>query len=258
MTPKVEYFKQFIMISILIADDQNIVREGIKIFLEPCEEIEIIGMAKDGEETLKQVEKLKPDILLLDVEMPLGNGIDICHQISHKFPQTKTILLSSHEEKIYIQQGIKAGAKGYILKTTASEELNRAIKLVHMGYSVFESKVLQKLIRKNPPPSASEYAQVNLRPKEEIGRRNGTTTDNDLAVEKLEPVVIKDNVDPYLDANSATRNDLVDNHYLRDLHRRRPKKSSTMIQSRYIHVWNLCLAILLIIIIMAVIFMLNS
>ena len=246
------------MINILIADDQKIVREGIKVFLEPCEEIEVIGMAQDGEETIKQVEILKPDILLLDVEMPLGNGIDICHQISHKFPETKIILLSSHEEKVYIQQGIKAGAKGYILKSAASEELDRAIKLVHMGYSVFESKILQKLIRKNPPLSATEYAQVNFGQKEEIGRRSDIETANNLAAEKLEPVVIKNHVNPDVDVDSYTKNDWADNRYLQNLNRRRQQKSSKTINGIHIHVWNLCLAIILIIIVMAVIFLSSS
>lgn len=246
------------MISILIADDQKIVREGIKVFLEPCEEIEVIGMAKNGEETIKQVETLKPDILLLDVEMPLGNGIDICHQISHKFPETKIILLSSHEEKIYIQQGIKAGAKGYILKSAASEELDRAIKLVHMGFSVFESKILQKLIRKNPPPSASEYAQVNMGQREEIGRRNSIKTANDLAAEKLESVVVKSNVYSYVDVDSSTQNDWVDNRYLQNLNRRQHQRLSKTSNGIHIHVWNLCLAIILIIIVMAVMFLSSS
>lgn len=304
------------MISILIADDQNIVRKGIKVFLEPCEGIEVIGMAQNGEETIKQVEALKPDILLLDVEMPLGNGIHICHQISQKFPETKTILLSSHEEKIYIQQGIKAGAKGYLLKSAASEELERAIKLVHMGFSVFESKILQKLIRKNPPPSASEYAQINIGQREEIGRRNSIKTANDLAVEKLEPVLIKSNVNqqsenkgesswcaspgvrsfqtseftsgdspslyggghklplraqeshPYgrggvisesdLDIDSYNENDWSDNRYLQNLNRCRQQRASKTINGIHIHIWNLCLATILIIIVMAVIFLFSS
>lgn len=240
------------MISILIADDQNIVREGIKIFLEPFDDLKVIGMAKNGKDTIAQVEILEPDILLLDVEMPQGNGIEICHQINLKFPQTKTILLSSHEEKIYIQQGIKAGAKGYLLKSAASEELERAIKLVYMGYSVFESKILQKLIRKNSPASSTEYFLKSEQIEQQV-RQDDSTVSTNSPEEKLEPVAVKTNFEPDLSLNSAAKMDLDDNRYVRNLNRRRQKSSSMTINGIHIHIWNLCLAILLMIIVMAVI-----
>lgn len=244
------------MISVLIADDQNIVREGIKIFLAPCTGIEVIGIAKDGEETIKQVKILKPDILLLDVEMPLGNGIEVCHQISHQLSHTKTILLSSHEEKIYIQQGIKAGAKGYILKNATSEDLELAIKLVYFGYSVFKSKLLQKLISKNSPRSASKYAQVNLRVKEEINKQNKITNDDCLVIEPIELIATETEYIPaYIDENSYDREEFEGNRYWYNSNRRRQKKLLKRINCIDIQVWNLCLAIALIIIVIVAIFL---
>lgn len=243
------------MITILIADDQNIVREGIKIFLEPFDDLKVIGMAKDGKDTMGQVEILKPNVLLLDVEMPQGNGIEICHQINLKFPQTKIILLSSHEEKIFIQQGIKAGAKGYMLKSAASEELERAIKLVYMGYSVFESKILQKLIRKNAPPSSTEYSLKSEQLNQQLKQDDVETKVNSLK-EKSESVAVKTDSKPDLNLNSPNKMDFADNRYARNLDNRRRRKSSGT--SSGIHVWNLCLAILLVIIVMAVIVLSSS
>lgn len=244
------------MISVLIADDQNIVREGIKISLAPCTGIEVVAIAKDGAETIKQVKIFNPDILLLDVEMPLGNGIDVCHQISNKFPHTKTILISNHEEKIYIQQGIKAGAKGYILKNATSEDLELAIKLVYLGYSVFKSKLLQKLIRKNLPLSTSKYAQANIKTKEEINRQDRLANDDELVIEPIELIVAEtDYIPAYFNDNSYDREEFEDNRHWCNSNRRRQKKSLKTIKHIDIRIWNLCLAIALIIIIIAAIFL---
>ena len=142
------------MIRILIADDQKLIRDGIQALLTDYTELEIVGTAENGLETIKQIEILQPDLVLLDIEMPFANGITICNQISLQFDNIKTIILSSHEKKKYIREAIKAGAKGYLLKNTSAEELGRVIHLVYQGYSIFESQLLEKLVKKNINSSA--------------------------------------------------------------------------------------------------------
>ncbi|GAB4543758.1 MAG: hypothetical protein Tsb0014_37620 [Pleurocapsa sp.] len=152
------------MIRILIADDQKLIRDGIKVLLATCKELEVVGTANNGLEAIKQIETLQPDLVLLDIEMPFANGITICNQISVQFKKIKTIILSSHEEKEYIRQAIKAGAKGYLLKDTSIEELERAIHLVHEGYSIFESQLLEKLVKGNI--NVSTFKKQNFIPLE--------------------------------------------------------------------------------------------
>ena len=132
------------MVRILIVDDQKIVREGIKILLEDSAEIEIVGDASNGKEGLKKVELLLPDIVLLDIEMPEISGFKVASHIRTKYPTVKTIMLSSHEDKKYVQKATELGAKGYLLKSASSQELEWSIKLVHQGYSAIKSELLEQ------------------------------------------------------------------------------------------------------------------
>jgi DNA-binding NarL/FixJ family response regulator len=156
------------MIRILIADDQKLIRDGIKVLLTTCKELEVVGTANNGLEAIKKIETLQPDLVLLDIEMPFTNGITICNLISIQFQKIKTIILSSHEEKEYIRQAIKAGAKGYLLKDTSIEELERAIHLVHQGYSIFESQLLEKLVKRNiKVPTLKKHHSISLESKKQ-------------------------------------------------------------------------------------------
>ena len=132
------------MVRILIVDDQKIVREGIKILLEKSAEIEIIGDAADGNEGLKKVELLKPDIVMLDVDMPGISGLAVAKKIRFRFPEIKIIMLSSHEDEEYVKKATEVGAKGYLLKDASSQELEWSIKLVNQGYSAIKSELLEQ------------------------------------------------------------------------------------------------------------------
>ena len=132
------------MVRILIVDDQRIVREGIKILLEKSAEIEIIGDASDGNDGLKKVELLQPDIVLLDIDMPGVSGLAVAKRIRTEHPQVKTIMLSSHEDEKYVKKATESGAKGYLLKNASSQELEWSIKLVYQGYSAIKSELLEQ------------------------------------------------------------------------------------------------------------------
>ena len=132
------------MVRILIVDDQKIVREGIKILLEKSTEIEIIGDAANGNEGLKKVELLKPDVVLLDIDMPGISGLAVAKRIRFRFPEIKIIMLSSHEDEKYVKRATESGAKGYLLKDASSQELEWSIKLVHQGYSAIKSELLEQ------------------------------------------------------------------------------------------------------------------
>ncbi len=134
------------MIRILLVDDQNIVRQGLQALLEPKPDLEVVGTAGDGKSALEQVKDLRPDLVLIDIEMPGMNGVTATQKICQLFPTTKVIVLTSHEDAKYVARALKAGAKGYLLKHTLAEDLEKAIRSVFRGYSQVESKLLEKLI----------------------------------------------------------------------------------------------------------------
>ena len=138
------------MIRILLADDQNLISGALSTYLEPAKDLEIIGSAKDGLTAIKQLEALHPDVVLIDLEMPGIDGLSTTRLVSQRFANTKVLILSSHANEEYIQEAIQAGAKGYLLKNTPTEELADAIRLVYKGYIVVVPGLLEKLLTKPP------------------------------------------------------------------------------------------------------------
>jgi two-component system response regulator NreC len=121
---------------ILIADDHTIVRQGIRKILEDHPEWEVVAEAGDGRDAVRQALELKPDIALLDIGMPLLNGIEAASQITRRAPQVRVVILSMHPNEAYITRALQAGAKGYLLKDSAADDLIRALTLVSQGKSV--------------------------------------------------------------------------------------------------------------------------
>jgi DNA-binding NarL/FixJ family response regulator len=149
------------MIRILIVDDQNLVREGIKILLEKATEIKIVDDAEDGNSALEKIATLQPDIVLLDINMPGVDGLAVADKIRHQFPQVKIIMLSSHDDESYVRKSTQLGAKGYLLKSASSQELEWSIKLVYQGYSTIKSELLDGQlfndhVPNNKPPDLVE------------------------------------------------------------------------------------------------------
>lgn len=135
------------MIRVLVADDQFVVREGIKILLEPMEEIQIIGFAENGLEVLDLVNKENPDIILLDIEMPEVDGLTLTKHISENFPNTKVIILSAHLDTEYVAKALSLGAKGYISKSAVTQDLSLSIQLVNRGYSSIKHELITQVLK---------------------------------------------------------------------------------------------------------------
>jgi two-component system response regulator NreC len=120
-------------IRVFLADDHAILREGIRLLLRKVPDIEVVGEAGDGEEAVAQVEQLVPDVVLMDITMPGLNGLEATEQIKGKKTQVKVLILTMHETDQYLSGMLRAGASGYVVKTTVSSELISAIRIVHQG-----------------------------------------------------------------------------------------------------------------------------
>ena len=133
---------------ILIADDHDIIREGIKNILRKYSEYEIVGEASDGEEALERTIELKPDILLLDITMPKKSGLDILEQIRHGSKNTKILIISVHKANAYIMRALKSGVKGYLNKENAADDLIPALRKITAGQVYLSDEVSSYLLEK--------------------------------------------------------------------------------------------------------------
>lgn len=129
-----ELFGGISMIRLLLVDDQSLICQGFKAMLELEPDLEVVGMAENGEAAIEQVAALQPDFVLMDVRMPVMDGRAATRAICQQFPNIKVIVLSTFDDDEYISDSIRAGAKGYLLKDMLSEELVQAIQLAHRGY----------------------------------------------------------------------------------------------------------------------------
>ena len=136
-------------IEILLVDDQFLILEGIKAILEPEPEIEVVGTARDGKAAIALVKKLRPDILLMDIEMPEMNGILATKYICKYLPNTKVIVLTSHKDQDYIAEALLAGASGYLWKGNLIKDLKQEIYSFGGGYSSIKAKLLTQTVKKN-------------------------------------------------------------------------------------------------------------
>ncbi|MBV9390061.1 MAG: response regulator transcription factor [Chroococcidiopsidaceae cyanobacterium CP_BM_ER_R8_30] len=123
------------MIDILIVDDQRVIREGIRALLEPESDLHVVGEASNGRVAIEQIEALRPDVALIDIQMPEMDGISATQIITQRFAETKVLVLSGHDSEEHLAKALEAGAKGYILKDIAAAELSNAIRTVHRGYA---------------------------------------------------------------------------------------------------------------------------
>ena len=133
-------------IRVLLADDHTILRDGIRALLEDQDDMEVIGEAEDGLATVKMVAKLKPDVVVMDIAMPLLNGLEATRQIHRDYPQVKVLILTMHENEEYIRQVLAAGALGYVLKDAAARELLGAIRTVNQGEAVLSPAITRLVI----------------------------------------------------------------------------------------------------------------
>lgn len=134
-------------IRILIADDQKMVREGLKLILEKFDRFDFVGEASNGFEAITQVKKLLPDVVLMDMRMPEMNGIDATLRITQNYPQVKVLILTTFNEQEMILKAIQNGASGYVLKDIGGAEIVRAIDTVLSGHIMLQPEVTSELVK---------------------------------------------------------------------------------------------------------------
>lgn len=158
------------MIKILLADDHKLLIDGLLTLLEKQKDVEVVGVAKDGLEAVDLALKNKPDIILIDISMPQLNGLDAARKILRDLPDTKIVILSMHADQRYIQEAIRIGARGYILKESASEEMFRAIQEVQKGELFFSrsvrDQVLHEYVERIREDDKSSFSPLSVRERE--------------------------------------------------------------------------------------------
>jgi two-component system response regulator DegU len=176
------------MINLLVCEDQALVRQGLISILTGEEGITIVGEATDGETALEKVEELSPNVVLMDVRMPVMDGVAATREICNRFPATRVIILSTYDSEEYVFEGIKAGAMAYVLKDTPAPELVETIRRVHNGERFIQpaiaSKILFEFVR--PEPRAErrpEYEPLSEREVAIIDRLARGMTNREVAAD---------------------------------------------------------------------------
>jgi len=155
------------MIKLLLADDQDILTEGLKLILGAEEDIEIVGIANNGKKAYELCRIRKPDVVLMDIQMPEVNGVEATAMITKEFPHIKIIVLTTFNDDEYIYDALKNGASGYMLKDTSPEEILKAVRTVYNGGALIQSEVAVKVIDKFSQ-LAKETVDKHIEPKAEL------------------------------------------------------------------------------------------
>jgi len=135
-------------IKVLIADDHPIFREGLARLFRDGGGLDCVGVAEDGEEAIKLARELKPDVIIMDVQMPKINGVDAALQIKKASPDTAILILSAYKYNDYIIAAMQAGVDGYLLKDTPRDELMEAVRMIHSGKGVFNLEATGEILRR--------------------------------------------------------------------------------------------------------------
>jgi DNA-binding NarL/FixJ family response regulator len=136
-------------IRILLADDHTILLDGLSMVLNQYPNIEVVGVANDGSEVIKQLHEIQVDVVLIDVQMPNMDGFQTANAIRDNFPQVKILVLSMHNDRPYIERMYQIGASGYLLKTASIDEILAAIEKVHRGELHFSNEVILTVLNYN-------------------------------------------------------------------------------------------------------------
>ena len=156
-------------ISILIVDDHAILREGIRALLSVHEDLQVVGEASDGQEAIGAVERLDPDVVLMDIAMPGLGGIETTIELKKQGRRAKVLILSQYEDREYVRRLLKAGVSGYVLKKSAGGELANAIRAVHRGGLVLDPEVARAAMSEGSPAAgagADPYETLTDREKQ--------------------------------------------------------------------------------------------
>lgn len=154
------------MIRLLLVDDQSIIREGLSSLLQAQPDLEIVGTAENGKIGVEQALSLHPDVVLMDVRMPIMDGVAATQALQEQIPDIKVLVLTTFDDDEYVSRALNYGAKGYLLKDTPSEEIAQAIRSIHKGYTQLGPGLLEKAIAPpaaiEPPPELSQLTPREL------------------------------------------------------------------------------------------------
>ncbi|MGI8802892.1 MAG: response regulator [Solirubrobacteraceae bacterium] len=161
-------------IAVLVVDDHAVVREGLRTFLELQEGIEVVGEAADGEEALIEAERLRPDVILMDLTMPRLDGVGAMRELRRRVPRTRVVVLTSNVDDSRLLAAIQAGAAGYLLKNVQPQELARAVRTAHAGEALLDPAVAARLVEaiaRTPggDPGRDPAHQLTAREREVLG-----------------------------------------------------------------------------------------
>lgn len=155
---------------ILLADDHTVVRQGLRKLLEEYEDWEVVAEAGDGREAVRLAEQHKPDVVVIDVAMPLLNGIEATRQIVHRLPGVSVLVLSMHADAAYVNQIVEAGGTGYLLKDSADVDLIEAIGAVARGETFFSPQIARMMRDRDVDPASTDavdrYEALSARERE--------------------------------------------------------------------------------------------
>lgn len=140
------------MIRVLIVDDQNLIRQGLKTLLELESDLQIVGEAENGQIAVQQSDRLHPDVVLMDIRMPVMDGVAATRAIIQRSPTAKVLVLTTFDDEEYVTAALQQGAIGYLLKDTPSEDLAIAIRAAHKGYTQISPGIVPKLMSRLSAP----------------------------------------------------------------------------------------------------------
>lgn len=150
------------MIRLLLVDDQSLICQGLQAVLDQESDLQVVGSAGNGEAAIAEVAALQPDIVLMDIRMPVMTGIEATRLIVEQFPNTKVLVLSTFDDDRDIAQAMRAGAKGYLLKDMPAPELIEAIRFVYRGYCQMAPGLMEKLLTNVPDNDLDQQSNQNI------------------------------------------------------------------------------------------------
>jgi DNA-binding NarL/FixJ family response regulator len=157
------------VIKVLLVDDQTLIRQGIRLLLEIETDIQVVGQAANGLAALEQVEALHPDVVLMDVRMPEMDGVAATRALSVSHPEIKVIILTTFEDDETVFEGLKAGARGYLLKDISSEEMAQAVRKVAAGEALIEPRLTRKVL--------AEFSRLAAATDQQMPSKKGASLD---------------------------------------------------------------------------------